>query len=163
MWELCEAARPVVTLAATHLGHNNDDDAILAAESALWEAACRWRGEGGATFSHYAYVVARRAIVRHTHRVRRVQYISEYPQRRRDTQYLTTATTDLDQCELLDLQSAICQLDELGRMVMALRYWRGLSNAEVGDRLGVSTSDARRLCMTALAELRSKMGVCYDE
>jgi RNA polymerase sigma-B factor len=53
------------------------------------------------------------------------------------------------------VSAAARPLDRRERRVLALRYFAGLSEAEIGDRIGVSQAHVSRLLRDALAKMRS--------
>jgi len=57
-----------------------------------------------------------------------------------------------------DLRGALGTLSRRQRTVVVLRYWEGLSEAEVADLLGCSVGTVKSTAFRSLAHLREAMG-----
>jgi RNA polymerase sigma-70 factor (ECF subfamily) len=84
--------------------------------------------------------------------------------RRVRPEYPTTeaASEDPDAAAIQDLRRALAGLDAPSRMVLVLRYYLDLPNAEVARVLGVSEGAARVRVHRALARLRPAFDVAED-
>ena len=61
------------------------------------------------------------------------------------------------------LEPALARLPERDRLVVMLRFWEGLTQAEIGVRIGVTQTQVSRILARACDELRGTVGRVVDE
>ncbi len=61
------------------------------------------------------------------------------------------------------LQPALARLPERDRLVVMLRFWEGLTQAEIGARIGVTQTQVSRILARACDELRGTVGQVVDD
>jgi RNA polymerase sigma-B factor len=62
--------------------------------------------------------------------------------------------------QAVDMEAVHAYLDELPereQRILAMRFWGNLSQAEIGDRLGISQMHVSRLLSRALDHLRAQL------
>lgn len=142
-------ARPVLGLALRRLGDRaSAEDAVQDAFAAVWRSAGRYRPERGAG-APWLYVVARNAIVdRARLRVDVPAEITEQPSSER---------SPAEHAELgwtrWRVHRALEELRASEIEVITLAYWRGLSQREVADSLGLPLGTVKTRTRAALARL----------
>src|SRR5687768_10690139 len=125
--------RPVLSLALRRLGDaGRAEDALQEAFAAIWRSAAsydRLRGQGGA----WLYTIARNAIIDAARRR------PEAPVEAADEASSEPGPPDQAERAWLSwrVHRAIEELPENERAVIELAYWRGLSQSEISEVLGV--------------------------
>ena len=61
------------------------------------------------------------------------------------------------------LEPALARLPERDRLVVMLRFWEGLTQAEIGSRIGVTQTQVSRILARACDELRGTVGQVVDD
>ena len=81
--------------------------------------------------------------------------------------FLASATTPTQAAVREELRarvlSALEELDELDREIVALRHFEGLSNAEAAAELGIETSAASKRFLRALVRLKPALDALVSE
>ncbi len=141
--------RPILSLALRRLGDpGRAEDALQEAFAAIWRSAAsydRTRGQGGA----WLYTIARNAIIDSARRR------PEAPVEAHDE--ASNEPGPLDRAERSwvswRVHSAIEQLPDNERVVIELAYWRGLSQSEISESLGVPLGTVKTRTRNGLGRL----------
>ncbi|WP_285749779.1 SigE family RNA polymerase sigma factor [Lentzea sp. NBRC 105346] len=134
-----------------HALTGNPHDAADLVQAVLEKVGSRWQSVLGKGDEPLAYV--RRAMA-NTHisiwrRRRRENLVSEFPE---------TAVHDAGKLEHEPLWQALRDLPPRQRAVVVLRFYEGLSEAEIADALGISRGTVKSQNSKAMATLRTKLG-----
>lgn len=147
-------ARPVFGLALRRLGdRGRAEDAVQETFASVWRAAGSYRPERGPG-APWLYAVARNAIVDNG-RVRREPPVEgveeeagdEGPAERAEAGWVTWR-----------VHRALAELPENERVVIELAYWRGRSQSEIADLLGIPLGTVKTRTRTGLARLADLLG-----
>lgn len=141
-------------------GHSltgNPHDAADLVQSVLERVGSRWAALLGRHIEPHGYV--RRAManahVSRWRRLRRERLVAELPE--------VPAQPSHDRLEDEPLWQALQALPPRQRAVIALRYYEGLSEAEIADTLGVRRGTVKSQASKALASLRARLGPELEE
>ncbi|WP_185001113.1 SigE family RNA polymerase sigma factor [Crossiella cryophila] len=136
-----------------HALTGNPHDAADLVQSVLEKVGTRWRSLLRQEINPQAYV--RRAMA-NTHvsfwrRVRKESLVADLPE---DGQGYEQA----DRLENEPLWQALRELPPRQRAVIVLRYYDGLTEAEIAESLGISKGTVKSQSSKAMTALRSKLG-----
>jgi RNA polymerase sigma-70 factor (ECF subfamily) len=147
-------ARPVFGLALRRLGdRGRAEDAVQETFASVWRAAASYRPERGPG-APWLYAVARNAIVDNG-RVRREPPVEgieeeaggETPAERAEAGWIAWR-----------VHRALAELPENERVVIELAYWRGRSQSEIADLLGIPLGTVKTRTRTGLTRLADLLG-----
>jgi RNA polymerase sigma-70 factor, ECF subfamily len=142
-------ARSIFGLALRRLGdRGRAEDAVQEAFASVWRSAGTYRPERGAG-AHWLYAVARNAIVDRG-RARGEQPAEPADEPSGDVGPAERAESDWT---ALRVHRAIGELPERERVVVELAYWGGLSQSEIGKRLGLPLGTVKTRTRSALSRL----------
>lgn len=147
-------ARPVFGLALRRLGdRGRAEDAVQETFASVWRAAGSYRPERGPG-APWLYAVARNAIVDNG-RARREPPVDGVEERAGDE-------TPADQAEAgwvaWRVHRSLAELPENERVVIELAYWRGRSQSEIAELLGIPLGTVKTRTRTGLARLADMLG-----
>jgi RNA polymerase sigma-70 factor, ECF subfamily len=142
-------ARPVFGLALRRLGdRGRAEDAVQETFASIWRAAGSYKPERGPG-APWLYAVARNAIVDNgrTRREPPVDRVEEEPDE----------VTPADRAEAgwiaWRVHRSLAELPENERVVIELAYWRGQSQSEIAELLGIPLGTVKTRTRTGLARL----------
>jgi RNA polymerase sigma-70 factor (ECF subfamily) len=147
-------ARPVFGLALRRLGdRGRAEDAVQETFASVWRAAASYRPERGPG-APWLYAVARNAIVDNG-RTRREppvdtveeQAAEETPAERAEAGWIAWR-----------VHRALAELPENERVVIELAYWRGRSQSEIAELLGIPLGTVKTRTRSGLARLANMLG-----
>ena len=146
-------ARPVLGLALRRLGdRGRAEDAVQEAFASIWRAARSYRRERGPV-APWLYAVARNAIAD------RGRARTEPPAEPVDT--ASDAPGPPDRAEqswvAWRVHTALERLPDTERSVLELAYWRGLSQSEVADHLGIPLGTVKTRTRSGLKRLAGEL------
>jgi len=146
-------ARPVLGLALRRLGdRGRAEDAVQEAFASIWRAARSYRRERGPV-APWLYAVARNAIAD------RGRARTEPPVEPVET--ASDAPGPPDRAEqswvAWRVHSALERLPDTERSVLELAYWRGLSQSEVADHLGIPLGTVKTRTRSGLKRLAGEL------
>ncbi|OQO90787.1 RNA polymerase subunit sigma-70 [Saccharomonospora piscinae] len=134
-----------------HALTGNPHDAADLVQSVLEKIGSRWGSVQRKTGDPLAYV--RRSManahISRWRRFRRENLVAEVPE--------SDAPASTDPFEHEPLWQALRELPPRQRAVIVLRYYEGLSEAEIADSLGVSPGTVKSQASKALTSLRGKL------
>ena len=142
-------ARPVFGLALRRLGdRGRAEDAVQETFASVWRAASSYRPERGAGAA-WLYAVARNAIVDRSRTVR--EPLAEPT----DEPSAEAGPAERAEAEWLSwrVHRALEALPSNERSVVELAYWRGLSQSEIADTLGIPLGTVKTRTRAALHRL----------
>jgi RNA polymerase sigma-70 factor, ECF subfamily len=142
-------ARPVLGIALRRLGdRGRAEDAVQETFAAIWRSARTYRPERGAG-APWLYTVARNAIVDRSRE--RVEPAAEIP----DTASPEPGPDALAEQEWTQwrVHRALEELPGDEYEVISLAYWKGLSQSEVADSLGIPLGTVKTRTRRALQRL----------
>jgi RNA polymerase sigma-70 factor (ECF subfamily) len=147
-------ARPVFGLALRRLGdRGRAEDAVQETFASVWRAAGSYRPERGPG-APWLYAVARNAIVDNG-RVRREPPVEGVEEKAGDE-------TPADRAEAgwiaWRVHRSLGELPENERVVIELAYWRGRSQSEIAELLGIPLGTVKTRTRTGLARLADMLG-----
>jgi RNA polymerase sigma-70 factor, ECF subfamily len=147
-------ARPVFGLALRRLGdRGRAEDAVQETFASVWRAARSYRPERGPG-APWLYAVARNAIVDNG-RARREPPVEGVEEQ-------ASEDTPADRAEAgwiaWRVHRALAELPENERVVIELAYWRGRSQAEIAELLGIPLGTVKTRTRTGLARLADMLG-----
>jgi RNA polymerase sigma-70 factor (ECF subfamily) len=147
-------ARPVFGLALRRLGdRGRAEDAVQETFASVWRAAGSYRPERGPG-APWLYAVARNAIVDNG-RTRREPPVDGVEEKAEDE-------TPADQAEAgwvaWRVHRSLAELPENERVVIELAYWRGRSQSEIAELLGIPLGTVKTRTRTGLARLADMLG-----
>lgn len=135
-----------------HALTGNPHDAADLVQTVLEKIGSRWTHVQRKTADPLAYI--RRAManahISRWRRLRRENLVAELPEQR--------AAEPVDPFEHEPLWRALRELPPRQRAVIVLRYYEGLSEAEIASSLGVSAGTVKSQASKAIATLRNKIG-----
>ncbi len=135
-----------------HALTGNPHDAADLVQTVLEKVGSRWTHVQRKTADPLAYV--RRAManahISRWRRLKRESLVADVPEQR--------AAAPVDPFEHEPLWQALRELPPRQRAVIVLRYYEGLSEAEIASSLGVSTGTVKSQASKAIATLRTKIG-----
>ena len=147
-------ARPVFGLALRRLGdRGRAEDAVQETFASVWRAASSYRPERGPG-APWLYAVARNAIVDNG-RVRREPPVEGIEEEAGDE---TPAERAEAGWVAWRVHRALAELPENERVVIELAYWRGRSQSEIADLLGIPLGTVKTRTRTGLARLADLLG-----
>ena len=147
-------ARPVFGLALRRLGdRGRAEDAVQETFASVWRAAGSYRPERGPG-APWLYAVARNAIVDNG-RVRREPPVEGIEEEAGDE---TPAERAEAGWVAWRVHRALAELPENERVVIELAYWRGRSQSEIADLLGIPLGTVKTRTRTGLARLADLLG-----
>jgi RNA polymerase sigma-70 factor, ECF subfamily len=146
-------SRPVFGLALRRLGdRGRAEDAVQETFASVWRAAGSYRPERGPG-APWLYAVARNAIVDNG-RARREPPIEGVEEKAGDE-------TPADRAEAgwvaWRVHRALAELPENERVVIELAYWRGRSQSEIAELLGIPLGTVKTRTRTGLARLADQL------
>ncbi|SFA83612.1 RNA polymerase sigma-70 factor, sigma-E family [Amycolatopsis marina] len=148
--EFVEASLPGL-LRYGHALTGNPHDAADLVQTVLEKIGSRWTHVQRKTGDPLAYI--RRSManahISRWRRVRRESLVADVPE--------TRLVTPADPFEHEPLWQALRALPPRQRAVIVLRYYEGLSEAEIADSLGISTGTVKSQASKAVASLRTKL------
>lgn len=147
-------ARPVFGLALRRLGdRGRAEDAVQETFASVWRAAGSYRPERGPG-APWLYAVARNAIVDNG-RARREPPVESVEEKAGDE-------TPADRAEAgwiaWRVHRSLAELPENERVVIELAYWRGRSQSEIAELLGIPLGTVKTRTRTGLARLADMLG-----
>ena len=147
-------ARPVFGLALRRLGdRGRAEDAVQETFASVWRAAGSYKPERGPG-APWLYAVARNAIVDNG-RAKREPPVDGIEER-------TSDETPEDRAEAgwiaWRVHRSLAELPENERVVIELAYWRGRSQSEIADLLGIPLGTVKTRTRTGLARLADMLG-----
>lgn len=147
-------ARPVFGLALRRLGdRGRAEDAVQETFASVWRAAGSYRPERGPG-APWLYAVARNAIVDNG-RARREPPVEGVEESAADE-------TPSDRAEAgwiaWRVHRSLAELPENERVVIELAYWRGRSQSEIAELLGIPLGTVKTRTRTGLARLADMLG-----
>ncbi len=101
----------------------------------LWSALPKFRYISDAHFYSFVFVIAKRKLARH--------YGERTTESLDDLEVHAHPRVDADITDPDGMRTLVARLPEQYRDVVTLRYWSGLSFAEIGEMLGVSENNAK--------------------
>lgn len=135
-----------------HALTGNPHDAADLVQAVLEKVGSRWQTVLAKGPDPLAYV--RRAManghVSRWRRFRRENLVAEFPD--------TPAQAEVDRLEHEPLWQAMRELPPRQRAVVVLRFYEGLSEAEIADSLGVTKGTVKSQNSKAMTTLRTKLG-----
>jgi RNA polymerase sigma-70 factor (sigma-E family) len=135
-----------------HALTGNPHDAADLVQGVLEKVGSRWQSVLGKGPDPLAYV--RRAManghVSRWRRLRRENLVADFPD--------SPAQAEIDRLEHEPLWQAMRELPPRQRAVVVLRFYEGLSEAEIADSLGVTKGTVKSQNSKAMATLRTKLG-----
>jgi RNA polymerase sigma-70 factor, ECF subfamily len=142
-------ARPVFGLALRRLGdRGRAEDAVQETFASIWRAAGSYKPERGPG-APWLYAVARNAIVDNG-RTRREPPVDRFEEERDEV-------TPADRAEAgwiaWRVHRSLAELPENERVVIELAYWRGQSQSEIAELLGIPLGTVKTRTRTGLARL----------
>jgi RNA polymerase sigma-70 factor (ECF subfamily) len=142
-------ARPVFGLALRRLGdRGRAEDAVQETFASIWRAAGSYKPERGPG-APWLYAVARNAIVDNG-RSRREPPVDRVEEEADDV-------TPADRAEAgwvaWRVHRSLAELPENERVVIELAYWRGRSQSEIAELLGIPLGTVKTRTRTGLARL----------
>ncbi len=147
-------ARPVFGLALRRLGdRGRAEDAVQETFASVWRAAGSYRPDRGPG-APWLYAVARNAIVDNG-RVRREPPVDGVEEEAGDD---TPAERAEAGWVAWRVHRALAELPENERVVIELAYWRGRSQSEIADLLGIPLGTVKTRTRTGLARLADLLG-----
>lgn len=147
-------ARPVFGLALRKLGdRGRAEDAVQETFASVWRAAGSYRPERGPG-APWLYAVARNAIVDNG-RVRREPPVEGVEEEAGDEGPAERAEAGWVAWRV---HRALAELPENERVVIELAYWRGRSQSEIADVLGIPLGTVKTRTRTGLARLADLLG-----
>jgi RNA polymerase sigma-70 factor (ECF subfamily) len=146
-------SRPVFGLALRRLGdRGRAEDAVQETFASVWRAAGSYRPERGPG-APWLYAVARNAIVDNG-RARREPPVEGVEEKAGDE-------TPADRAEAgwvaWRVHRALAELPENERIVIELAYWRGRSQSEIAELLGIPLGTVKTRTRTGLARLADQL------
>jgi RNA polymerase sigma-70 factor, ECF subfamily len=146
-------SRPVFGLALRRLGdRGRAEDAVQETFASVWRAAGSYRPERGPG-APWLYAVARNAIVDNG-RARREPPVEGVEEKAGDE-------TPADRAEAgwvaWRVHRALAELPENERIVIELAYWRGRSQTEIAELLGIPLGTVKTRTRTGLARLADQL------
>ncbi|WP_116044553.1 SigE family RNA polymerase sigma factor [Amycolatopsis palatopharyngis] len=148
--EFVEASLPGL-LRYGHALTGNPHDAADLVQTVLEKIGSRWTHVQRKTGDPLAYI--RRSManahISRWRRLRRESLVADVPESR--------SVTPADPFEHEPLWQALRALPPRQRAVIVLRYYEGLSEAEIADSLGISTGTVKSQASKAVASLRTKL------
>jgi RNA polymerase sigma-70 factor (ECF subfamily) len=147
-------ARPVFGLALRRLGdRGRAEDAVQETFASVWRAAGSYRPERGPG-APWLYAVARNAIVDNG-RARREPPVEGVEEKAGDE-------TPAERAEAgwiaWRVHRSLAELPENERVVIELAYWRGRSQSEIAELLGIPLGTVKTRTRTGLARLADMLG-----
>jgi RNA polymerase sigma-70 factor (ECF subfamily) len=147
-------SRPVFGLALRRLGdRGRAEDAVQETFASVWRAAASYRPERGPG-APWLYAVARNAIVDNG-RARREPPVEGVEEKAGDE-------TPADRAEAgwvaWRVHRSLAELPEAERVVIELAYWRGRSQSEIAELLGIPLGTVKTRTRTGLARLADMLG-----
>jgi RNA polymerase sigma-70 factor, ECF subfamily len=147
-------SRPVFGLALRRLGdRGRAEDAVQETFASVWRAAGSYKPERGPG-APWLYAVARNAIVDNG-RAKREPPVDVAEERSDDV-------TPADRAEsgwiAWRVHRSLTELPENERIVIELAYWRGRSQSEIADLLGIPLGTVKTRTRTGLARLADMLG-----
>jgi RNA polymerase sigma-70 factor, ECF subfamily len=147
-------ARPVFGLALRRLGdRGRAEDAVQETFASVWRAAGSYKPERGPG-APWLYAVARNAIVDNG-RAKREPPVDGIEER-------TSDETPADRAEAgwiaWRVHRSLAELPENERVVIELAYWRGRSQSEIAELLGIPLGTVKTRTRTGLARLADMLG-----
>nr|WP_263254455.1 SigE family RNA polymerase sigma factor [Saccharopolyspora rosea] len=135
-----------------HALTGNPHDAADLVQTVLEKVGARWSKISRTTDEPLAYV--RRAManahISRWRRTRRETLLADFPD--------VPAAAHRDRLEDEPLWTALRSLPPRQRAVIVLRYYEGLSEAEIADTLGISRGTVKSQASKALTTLRRRLG-----
>jgi RNA polymerase sigma-70 factor (ECF subfamily) len=147
-------ARAVFGLALRRLGdRGRAEDAVQETFASIWRSAKSYRPERGAGAS-WLFAVARNAIVD------RSRARGDLPADIPDEADLDPGPPDRAEQSWVSwrVHSALEELPEREREVLALAYWSGLSQSEVAEFLGIPLGTVKTRTRAGLSHLADRLG-----
>lgn len=115
----------------------------------LWRALARFRYRSHESFYGFLFLVARRRLAK---------YYRAHAREKRLDDSVSVEESGEDSHLDLEFRIALRSLADVDRDLIELRYFGGLSFADIADALGISESAARVRHHRALARLRAFLG-----
>ncbi|WP_373689999.1 SigE family RNA polymerase sigma factor [Saccharopolyspora gregorii] len=139
-----------------HALTGNPHDAADLVQTVLEKVGARWARIRQQCEEPRAYVrkAMANAHVSRWRRARRETLLAEFPD--------VPAVESPDRLENEPLWQALRGLPPRQRAVVVLRYYEGLSEAEIADTLGVSAGTVKSQASKALATLRRRLGPVFE-
>ena len=133
-----------------HALTGNPHDAADLVQTVLEKVGSRWRGQRDFCDEPLAYVrkAMANAHVSRWRRTRRENLVAELPD---------SAVVQFDRLDNEPLWQALRGLPPRQRAVIVLRYYEGLSEAEIAETLGVTKGTVKSQASKALVTLRSSL------
>jgi RNA polymerase sigma-70 factor (ECF subfamily) len=142
-------ARPVFGLALRRLGdRGRAEDAVQETFASIWRAAGSYKPERGPG-APWLYAVARNAIVDNG-RSRREPPIDRVEE---ESDEVTPADRAESSWVAWRVHRSLAELPENERVVIELAYWRGRSQSEIAELLGIPLGTVKTRTRTGLARL----------
>jgi RNA polymerase sigma-70 factor (ECF subfamily) len=130
------------------------EDAVQDAFLTVWRQAATYDRARGHASAWILMLVHRRAVdlVRRQHRRYALPVGLE-----RAAPVASAESVDEDVAVRGDVQAALCTLSSLEREVLALAYWGGLTQSQIGTALGIPLGTVKSRTVSALAKLREAL------
>lgn len=111
----------------------------------VWGALSRFRYVSDAHFYSFVFVITKRRLIKH--------YKTHVHESLEELEPHVHPKVDADITDPDGVRDVVAKLPEKYRDVVALRYWSGLSFAEIGEYLGITENSAKVRHHRALKEL----------
>ncbi len=118
----------------------------------IWRAVRTFDYRGDVSFTAWLYTIANHVVVSYLRKHRRVALVSLTPELGlADSRTSATAQTI---CEQVVLRDALAELTVEQQQVITLKFWGGLSNLEIAERMGRREGAVKALQHRAVQRLQ---------
>lgn len=121
----------------------------------IWRGVRTFEYRGDVSFTAWMYTIANNVLISHARKHKGIQHVSLTPELNiADGRHADTARTIVDQ---LSLREAISELTPEQQHVITLKFFVGLSNAEIATTLGRTEGAVKALQHRAINRLQQIM------